>query len=78
MGGKCRIVGGEEIRELTGQDVGRIIYVDIKIKNNYKRGIGERQPSEKEGLFWGVMNAYNKQMEITDIVWGHEIQSWGI
>lgn len=54
MGGKCRIVGGEEIRELTGQNVGRIIYVDIKIKNNYKRGIGG------------------------DIVWGHEIQSWGI
>ena len=48
MGGKRRIVGGE-IRELTGQDFGRIIYVDIKIKNNDKRGIGERQPSEKEG-----------------------------
>lgn len=26
-----RIVGGEEIKELTGREVGRIIYVDPKI-----------------------------------------------
>lgn len=32
-----RIAGGEEDKELTGQDIGRIIYVDIKIQKQCQK-----------------------------------------